>query len=112
MSQDQIGAVMFAMVRSKEKECGFRGVARDLENWPGAKSSKLISKLEEKGWLSFEDVLIHWQKSLPELGNAFARGEALVDPVDPDLACKYCDLKGLCRIMEKVEVLQEVVSDA
>ncbi len=111
MSQGQIGAVMFAMVRSKEKECGFRGVARDLESWPGAKSRKLSSKLEEKGWLSFDDVLTHWQKSLPELGNAFARGEALVDPVDPDLACKYCDLKGLCRITEKVAGLQEVDSD-
>jgi ATP-dependent helicase/DNAse subunit B len=111
MSQDQIGAVMFAVVRSKEKECGFRGVARDLESWPGAKSRKLSSQIEENGWLSFDDVLTHWQKSLPELGNAFARGEALVDPVDPDLACKYCDLKGLCRIMEKGAGLQEVDSD-
>ena len=111
ISQEQIGAVMFAVIRSKEKECGFRGVARDLESWPGAKSRKLRSKIEENGWLSFDDVLTHWQKSLPELGNAFARGEALVDPVDPDLACKYCDLKGLCRIMEKVAGLQEVDSD-
>ena len=111
MSQAQIGAVMFAVVRSKQKECGFRGVARDLESWPGAKSRKLSSKLEEKGWLSFDDVLTHWQKSLPELGDAFARGEALVDPVDSNLACKYCDLNGLCRITEKVAGLQEVDSD-
>jgi probable DNA repair protein len=112
MSHEQVGAVMFAMVRSKQKESGFRGVARDLENWPGAKSRKLTAKFEEKGWLSFDDVLTHWQKTLPELGNAFARGEALVDPVDFDRACKYCDLKSLCRIMEKVDVQQGGDSDA
>jgi probable DNA repair protein len=111
MTQEQVGAVMFAMVRSKEKECGFRGVARELESWPGAKSRKLISKLEENHWLSFDDVLTHWRESLPALGNAFARGEAIVDPVDPELACKYCDLKGFCRILEKVTALQEVDSD-
>lgn len=107
MSREQVGAVMFAMVRGKSKECGFRGLARDLENWPGARSRTLSDRLEEKEWNSFEDVLEHWQKTLPELGNAFARGEASVDPVDPDLACKYCDLKGLCRILEQQTAPQE-----
>ncbi len=101
LPKDKIGAVMFAMVRSKEKEGGFRGLSRDVEGWPGAKSRTLSARLEEKGWSSFDDVLDHWQTILPDLGDAFANGIATVDPVDPDLSCKYCDLTGLCRILER-----------
>lgn len=97
----QLGAVMFAIVRSKEKESGFRGLARKLDAWPGAKSRALDARLDEKGWSSFDDVLAHWGTSLPALGDAFAKGDALVDPVDPKLACQYCDLTGFCRILER-----------
>jgi ATP-dependent helicase/nuclease subunit B len=107
LSREQIGAVMFAMVRGKEKECGFRGLARDIDNWPGAKSRKIVARLEEKNWESFDEVLKHWQKILPDLGDAFARGDASVDPVDPELACKYCDLKSLCRVLELQTVALE-----
>ena len=101
MPHDKVGAVMFALVRGKEKECRFRGLSRDIESWPGAKSRSLAARLEEKGWGSFEEVLAHWENRLPALGDAFARGDATVDPVDPEIACKYCDLKGLCRILEQ-----------
>jgi len=111
LSQEKIGAVMFAMVRSKEKECGFRGVARDVESWPGAKSRKLTARLEDNEWSCFDDILTHWRKCLPDLGDAFAHGDALVDPVDPELACKYCDLKGLCRILERAPGAGEIDSD-
>ena len=98
---EQVGAVMFAVVRSKTKESGFRGLARMVESWPGAKSRALEARLDEKGWGAFEEVLAHWSNTLPALGDAFARGEASVDPVDPKLACQYCDLTGLCRILER-----------
>jgi probable DNA repair protein len=101
MSNEKVGAVMFATVRSKERERGFCGVSRDIDSWPGAKSRSLEARLEEKGLGTFEEVLAHWEKVLPTLGDDFARGEATVDPVDPDLACKYCDLKGFCRILEQ-----------
>jgi probable DNA repair protein len=98
---EKVGAVMFALVRSKAKESGFRGLARAIDVWPGAKTRSVESRLEEQGWNSFDDVLSHWQETLPALGNAFARGDAAVDPVDPELACKYCDLKCFCRILEQ-----------
>ncbi len=106
-----VGAVMFAVVRSKEKESGFSGLARDSAAWPGAKSRALAAGLEEKGWSGFDEVLAHWEKTLPALGDAFTRGDAAVDPVDPELACKYCDLKGLCRILEQAGVVQEAQGD-
>lgn len=101
LADEQVGAVMFAVIRSKEKESGFRGLARKTEAWPGAKPRALDVRLEEKGWRGFEEVLAHWRATLPDLGDAFARGEASVDPVDPKLACQYCDLTGLCRILER-----------
>jgi probable DNA repair protein len=96
-----IGAVMFAEVRSKVGECGFRGLARETESWPGAKSRKLEALFGEKGWQSLDDVLSHWDRVLPALGDDFSRGEAAVDPVGFELACQYCDLTGLCRVLEQ-----------
>ncbi|MGK2944983.1 MAG: PD-(D/E)XK nuclease family protein [Desulfuromonadales bacterium] len=101
LPREQIGAVMFAVVRGKVKESGFRGLARKDEAWPGAKSRALATRLDEKGWGSLEEVLAHWNSTLPALGDAFARGDASVDPVDPKLACQYCDLTGFCRILER-----------
>jgi len=101
MPAAEVGAVMFAEVRSKLSECGFRGLARDVETWPGARSRKLEMLLEAGAMLDFDAVLAHWQQALPALGDAFARGEAAVDPVEGDLACTYCDLTVLCRILEQ-----------
>ncbi len=101
LAHDQLGAVMFAEVRSKQKECGFRGLARSIDSWPGAKSRKIDGLLDEKGWSGFDDVLQHWANQLPALGDAFARGDAAVDPVDEEKACKYCDLICFCRVLEQ-----------
>jgi probable DNA repair protein len=101
LEHNSVGAVMFAEVRSRGFECGFRGLARETEAWPGAKSRKLDALFIEKGWESLDDVLSHWDKVLPALGDDFARGEAAVDPVGYELACRYCDLTGLCRVLER-----------
>ena len=101
LNRDSIGAVMFAEVRSKPGECGFRGLARATESWPGAKSRKLEKLFEEKGWESLADVLSHWDNVLPVLGDDFSCGEATVDPIGFELACQYCDLTGLCRVLEQ-----------
>jgi len=101
-SGDKLGAVMFAVVRGKEQESGFRGVARDGGYWPKEALPKNLAALcETKGWHSFDDILTHWQEALPALGDAFVAGEAAVDPIDRELACTYCDLKPLCRIDEQ-----------
>jgi probable DNA repair protein len=107
LPREQIGAVMFAVVRGKVRESGFRGLARKDKAWPGAKSRALATRLDEKGWDSLEEVLAHWSSTLPDLGDAFARGDASVDPVDPKLACQYCDLTGFCRILERGTVSPE-----
>ncbi len=107
LPREKVGAVMFAVVHSKQNESGFRGLSRGFDAWPGAKSRGLEKRLDEKGWTSLNEVLAHWQKTLSALGNAFAGGDAKVDPVNPDLACQYCDLRGLCRILEQEMALLE-----
>jgi len=103
---DRIGAVMFAEVRSRASECRFRGVARDVDGWPGARSRKLDTLLNDAEMKDFDAILSHWQTSLTALGDAFVRGDAVVDPVESDLACKYCDLTGLCRILDQGSAAQ------
>ncbi len=104
LHRHSIGAVMFAEVRSKPGECGFRGLARSTESWPGAKSNKLEKLFSEKGWKNLDDVLSHWDSVLPALGDNFSSGHAAVAPVGFELACQYCDLTGLCRILEQQDV--------
>jgi probable DNA repair protein len=95
---ENIAAVLFAVVRGKLREAGFRGLARTPDDWPGLNRKTLQSGLEEKGWQSFDAVLDHWQTALADLAEAFTSGAAAVDPVSYEAACKYCDLTPLCRI--------------
>jgi probable DNA repair protein len=97
----RIGAVLFAMIRSREKECSFKGVAREPDAWPRMSSKNQDKLLAERGWSSFDEVVAHWRAALPALGDAFLAGQAAVDPVDPQKACKYCDLISLCRLFEQ-----------
>ena len=96
----EIGAVVFAVVRTKPQECRFAGIARNPDAFPKINERRLQGLLAEKGWDSIDQVLDNWKKVLPALGDAFVSGVAPVDPVDRDKACKYCDLVRLCRIHE------------
>jgi ATP-dependent helicase/DNAse subunit B len=106
-----LGAVMFAEVRSKLSECGFRGLARDVDSWPEAKSRKTDGALKERGFDSFDKIVQHWANALPALGNGFFEGKASVNPLDPELTCRYCDLASLCRVSETVSALPEGIDD-
>ncbi len=115
LPQKQVGAVLFAQVRSKPSENTFRGILRDEEgSWSGLRCYSLDRLSQEKGLSTFDAVLEYWQTTLAKLGNAFVDGDARVDPVDRDLACKYCDLSSLCRIYEDNNaplVLREGIHD-
>ncbi len=40
-----------------------------------------------------------WRRRLEDLAKRFQEGDARVDPLKD--ACKYCDVKPLCRIYER-----------
>lgn len=107
LDSSRIGAVLFAIIRIREKECAFKGVARAPDAWPKMSLKAQDSLLAERGWSSFDEVVAHWRVALPALGDAFVAGLAAVDPVDPQQACKYCDLMSLCRIGEQGSCLDD-----
>lgn len=100
LADEQIAAVLFAVVRARDNECAFKGVARDPEEWPRLGAQTQQKLLAERGWTDFAAILAHWRVALPALGDSFLDGWARVDPVDPVKACQYCDLATLCRISD------------
>ena len=96
----EIDAVAFAVVRPGKKECKFKGVARNSEDWPGISDKTQRELMAARGWEKIDQVLDSWRVALPGLGDAFMDGVATVDPYDREKACRYCDLKTLCRLHE------------
>ncbi len=97
-SHSEADGVAFAQLR--RGDCKLAGIARDadlLPKVPGVANSKQAIDLELGDW---SQVLAHWRKQLEQLANDFVAGEAAVDPVSVEIACRYCDLPGLCRISE------------
>ena len=90
--------VAFAQLR--RGNCQLSGIARDsgkLPKVPGVAESKPAQALALSDW---SQVLAYWRGQLEQLANDFSQGKAVVDPVDIEIACQYCDLSGLCRIAE------------
>ena len=65
-----------------------------------APESMADNGLQLAGW---EDLLKHWQDQLDVLAQDFVSGRAMVSPVNYKQACRFCDLKSLCRIAEAEE---------
>ncbi len=96
---DEVGAVLFATLRSKQRERGFRGLAATRGLWP--EQEQVLQKLlVERGWHDFDELREFWRTTLTALGDDFAGGVAKVDPVRQRKTCAYCDLAPLCRIYE------------
>lgn len=99
LGPEAVGAVLFAAVRNRHRERGFRGLAATDGLWPSQEKA-LQTLLGERGWTDFSDLCAYWRTTLTALGDDFANGAAAVDPADPRLTCRYCDLVPLCRIRE------------
>jgi len=88
-----VAAVCFARLRRGEE--GFEGVAEDplwapglvgLGSGPGG----------QKDFADMPALKLAWADVLGRLAEAFARGDAAVDPKRG--ACRYCDIRPLCRV--------------
>lgn len=96
----RIAAVLFARLGARERDCAFKGVAREPDAWPGMSAATQERLLGDCG---FDAVLAHWHTALPALGDAFVAGSAAVDPVDARQACATCDLAVLCRVETRAD---------
>jgi ATP-dependent helicase/nuclease subunit B len=93
-AKEDIAAVAFAKVRRGDmKLMGFSRLDNAL---PGVKKAK-----------AWEPLLKSWKDEAEDLAASFKSGEARVDPKRHLQTCRYCDLHALCRVYEKVNVLEE-----
>lgn len=96
----EVGAVAVARVRAGEMK--FQGVAAQDGLIPGVVSLAGLRPQAARTYGSWEDLLAGWRRELDALGVEFASGEARVAPKRGEETCRYCELKPLCRINERV----------
>ncbi len=99
---DKVVGALFAQVRAGEP--GFLGCVEDVRTqlMQDAPNHK---KLAENPYS--EETRAEWERILLALSHSFVRGEAFVDPKEYPGTCKYCALKGLCRVAETDVALRE-----
>lgn len=93
-AKEHVSAVVYAKLRRGDmKMAGFS--IREKE-FPGVKQAPSWSGLVEG-----------WKAELAALAAGFAQGSAQVDPKRGLSTCRYCDLKPLCRVHERLSALAE-----
>jgi len=93
--EEQCSGIALALVRRGKMT--LEGIAARPGLAPGMEAVAEIGGKagEARDW---EGLREEWRSTLSALANAFLRGEANVDPVSENGACRYCDLHALCRI--------------
>lgn len=93
-AREHVSAVVYAKLRRGDmKMAGFSIREKDF---PGVKQAQSWSGLVEG-----------WKAELAALAAGFAQGFAQVDPKRGLSTCRYCDLKPLCRVHERLSALAE-----
>lgn len=92
--KEDIAAVAFAKVRPGDMK--FMGFSEDEGAVPGVKPAK-----------AWKPLLKSWKDEALRLASGFAAGEADVDPKRGLQTCRHCDLHTLCRVYEKLNILEE-----
>jgi RecB family exonuclease len=90
---EELAAVTFAKLRPGEMR--FMGYSR---------AEQLLPKVEL--YRDWQKLLADWKKDAEALGQAFAAGDAHVDPKEELKTCRRCDLQTLCRVYEKFSGLK------
>lgn len=76
-----------------------QGVMRGFDESHDPGIAGLVNVAKTKQVADWDEAIAHWEHVIDALGNAFARGDANVDPLRG--ACDYCHLAALCRIHEQ-----------
>jgi probable DNA repair protein len=96
-----LSGLVFASVRRDSTGFTLKGSVRNAEQVlasPGKGSVMVRNPLTDS---TLED----WRKELLSLADQFAAGEAMVNPRDYPVTCKYCGLKSLCRVEETLAAI-------
>lgn len=93
-ASEDIAAVAFAKLRPGSMK--YLGLSRDANALPNVKQA-----------LDWDGLLALWRREMESLGRAFAGGDARVDPKKALATCRLCALQPLCRVYEKLNVMQD-----
>ncbi len=95
---EEVRAVAFACLR--KGRLGFLGLAREEGLLPGVGT---VDAHRSGGKLhaSWGELLDGWRAATARLAEAFAAGEAPVDPKKRFASCRHCELGPLCRVSER-----------
>jgi len=107
IADQQIAADGVAFAQLRCGDCKLTGIARAAELLPKVPGVADSRQARELGLMDWAQVVDHWRRQLEALAGDFVAGRATVDPVAVEIACRYCDLGGFCRI---AEVKPEAVS--
>ncbi|HVE49259.1 MAG TPA: PD-(D/E)XK nuclease family protein [Casimicrobiaceae bacterium] len=88
-----VRALVYAQLRPGEIDA--IGLAAHAQTWPGIATPTEVKGAALADW---SDAMGKLQSSLGTLAQAFASGEAAIDPRNTTSVCKQCGLHALCRI--------------
>ncbi len=94
-------AAAIAFARVKAGEMKFATLARDSDLLPQART--LPDNRLKRAELSWDKQIDAWRNELARIAAGFASGDAEVQPKQYPNTCRYCDVKPLCRIHERLE---------
>lgn len=94
---ENLAGVLFARV--KKANCAYLGIAASEGLVDGIGCVADDNKLAPDAG-SMAEVISGWEQGLVQLAKEIASGHAPVSPQSVNKTCRYCDLHGLCRILE------------
>jgi len=99
---ETLEGLVFARVRPGETQ--FAGRVRDA-------NANLLGELSGRSDLAQNPLddrqLEEWRERIERLAEDFLAGRAVVDPKEPRITCKSCHLHAVCRIRERVALLED-----
>lgn len=101
LTDEAITAASFAQVASNQ--CKFIGIASDPALLPGVKSTVRFSDSANPDGYPLDNWpawRAHWKSALDEVAAELRQGLATVTPMKG--ACKFCELKPVCRVSEQI----------
>lgn len=104
VGESQVSVIAFAKLKAGDR--GFTGIARDAQALPPVLALDKQRGLAKHAG-TWEELLAGWRHEVGALGEGFAQGAAQVDPKALLSTCRWCDLKPLCRVHERLTPLDE-----
>lgn len=103
--EELLGALAFARVR--RGECALVGLGCRNDLLPGVDAAAGHRQLEARGVADWSDLLRRWRQALQGLAGEFCAGQAVVQPLNEQHACAFCDLHALCRVADRDQGLDQ-----